>query len=56
MKFGHSQKSFDKQYMRDWLTQNNWDAKNPTPIPEDVVATTRAKYIEAYERLTGKNF
>ncbi len=53
---GHSQKSFDKQYMRDWLKQNNWDASNPTPIPEDVVETTRAKYIQAYERLTGKKF
>ncbi len=53
---GRSQKSFDKQYMRDWLKTNNWDAENPTPIPEDVVETTRAKYIEAYERLTGKKF
>lgn len=53
---GRSQKSFDKQYMRDWLKENKWDAENPTPIPEDVINTTRAKYIEAYERLTGKNF
>lgn len=53
---GHGQKSFDKQYMRDWLKQTNWDASNPTPIPDDVINTTRAKYIEAYERLTGKNF
>jgi len=53
---GRSQKSFDKQYMRDWLKSNNWDAKNPTPIPQDVVDTTRAKYIEAYEKLTGKEF
>ncbi len=53
---GRSQKSFDKQYMRDWLTANKWDASNPTPIPEDVVSTTRAKYIEAYERITGKKF
>lgn len=53
---GRSQKSFDKQYMRDWLKSNNWDAKNPTPIPEEVVDTTRAKYIEAYEKLTGKKF
>ncbi len=53
---GRSQKSFDKQYMRDWLKQNNWDAENPTPIPEDVVNTTREKYIEAYERITGKSF
>lgn len=53
---GRSQKSFDKQYMRDWLTLNNWDAENPTPIPEDVVNTTREKYIGAYEKLTGKKF
>lgn len=53
---GRSQKSFDKQFMRDWLKANNWDAKNPTPIPQDVVDTTRAKYIEAYEKLTGKKF
>ncbi len=53
---GHGQKSFDKQYMRDWLKQTNWDASNPTPIPDDVINTTRAKYIEAYERLTGKKF
>ena len=53
---GRSQKSFDKQYMRDWLKKNNWDAEKPTPIPEDVIQTTRAKYIEAYERLTGNKF
>lgn len=53
---GRSQKSFDKQYMRDWLKQNHWDAEHPTPIPEDVIETTRAKYIEAFERITGKKF
>ena len=53
---GKSQKSFDKQYMRDWLKETSWDAANPTPIPEKVVETTRAKYIEAYEMLTGKKF
>lgn len=53
---GKSQKSFDKQYMRDWLKETSWDATNPTPIPENVVETTRAKYIEAYEMLTGKKF
>ena len=53
---GRGQKSFDKQYMRDWLKENKWDAENPTPIPKDVINTTRAKYIEAYERLTGKKF
>ena len=53
---GRSQKSFDKQYMRDWLKANKWDAENPTPIPDDVIQTTRSKYIEAYERITGKKF
>ena len=53
---GRSQKSFDKQYMRDWLKANNWDAENPTPIPDDVIQKVRAKYIEAYERITGKKF
>lgn len=53
---GRGQKSFDKQYMRDWLKETKWDAQNPTPIPDDVINTTRAKYIEAYERITGKKF
>ena len=53
---GKSQKSFDKQYMRDWLKANHWDAENPTPIPDEVIETTRAKYIEAFERITGKKF
>ena len=53
---GKSQKSFDKQYLRDWLKANSWDANNPTPIPADVIEVTRNKYIEAYEKLTGKEF
>ena len=53
---GKSQKSFDKQYLRDWLKQNNWDDKNPTPIPDEVIETTRTKYIEAYELITEKKF
>ncbi|HCC03786.1 MAG TPA: phosphoribosylaminoimidazolesuccinocarboxamide synthase [Clostridiales bacterium] len=53
---GKSQKSFDKQYLRDWLKANSWDANNPTLIPADVIEVTRNKYIEAYERLTGKKF
>lgn len=53
---GKSQKSFDKQYLRDWLKANSWDANNPTPIPADVIEVTRSKYIEAYEKLTGKKF
>lgn len=53
---GHSQKSFDKQYLRDWLKQNNWSPENPIPIPQEVIEKVREKYIQAYEKLTGKNF
>ena len=52
---GRSQASFDKQYVRDWLDQSGWDHTPPGPeLPEEVVANTRAKYIEAYERITGR--
>jgi phosphoribosylaminoimidazole-succinocarboxamide synthase len=52
---GRSQASFDKQYVRDWLDQSGWDHSPPGPeLPDDVVANTRAKYVEAYERLTGR--
>ena len=52
---GHGQPSFDKQYVRDWLTQTGWDKNSPPPpLPAEVVAKTRAKYIEAYERITGE--
>ena len=55
---GHAQPSFDKQYVRDWLTsaESGWDRKSEQPppaLPERVVEATRAKYVEAYERLTG---
>jgi phosphoribosylaminoimidazole-succinocarboxamide synthase len=55
---GHAQPSYDKQYVRDWLTSpaSGWDRASdqpPPPLPDDVVAKTREKYIEAYERLTG---
>jgi phosphoribosylaminoimidazole-succinocarboxamide synthase len=55
---GQPQLSFDKQYLRDWLTssESGWDKNSNTPppeLPEHVVAQTRQKYIEAYERLTG---
>ncbi|MEV6018589.1 MULTISPECIES: phosphoribosylaminoimidazolesuccinocarboxamide synthase [unclassified Streptomyces] len=55
---GHAQPSFDKQYVRDWLTsaESGWDRRSETPppaLPERIVEATRAKYIEAYERLTG---
>ncbi|HEY1376467.1 MAG TPA: phosphoribosylaminoimidazolesuccinocarboxamide synthase, partial [Gemmataceae bacterium] len=47
--------SFDKQYVRDWLETTAWDKNSPPPaLPEDVVRQTRAKYVEAYERLTGR--
>jgi len=54
---GRGQPSFDKQFVRDWLTQSGWDKNSPPPeLPADVVAKTRAKYIEAYEQLTGETF
>lgn len=53
---GKGQQSFDKQYMRDWLKENNWSPEHPTPIPQEVIDITKAKYIEAYEKLTGKTF
>ena len=54
---GRPQPSFDKQYVRDWLDASGWDRTAPGPeLPEDVVERTRAKYVEAYERLTGSAF
>ncbi|MHB8240440.1 MAG: phosphoribosylaminoimidazolesuccinocarboxamide synthase [Solirubrobacteraceae bacterium] len=54
---GRGQPSFDKQYVRDWASSSGWDKKPPAPeIPEDVVAGTRARYVEAYERITGEPF
>ena len=54
---GHGQPSFDKQYVRDWASASGWDRRPPAPaIPPDVVAGTRARYIEAYERITGEPF
>jgi len=51
---GGSPPSFDKQFVRDWLETTGWDKDSPPPaLPEEVVARTRAKYLEAYERLTG---
>lgn len=51
----HAQKSFDKQFLREWLETTAWDKNSPPPaLPEDVVVGTREKYLEAYERLTGK--
>jgi phosphoribosylaminoimidazole-succinocarboxamide synthase len=54
---GHGQPSFDKQYVRDWASASGWDKKPPAPaIPDDVVAGTRARYVEAYERIVGEPF
>jgi phosphoribosylaminoimidazole-succinocarboxamide synthase len=54
---GRGQPSFDKQYVRDWASASGWDKRPPAPgIPDDVVAGTRARYIEAYERITGEPF
>jgi phosphoribosylaminoimidazole-succinocarboxamide synthase len=51
---GHGQPSFDKQYVRDWASNTGWDRNPPAPeIPDDVVAATRERYLEAYERITG---
>jgi len=54
---GRAQPSFDKQYVRDWAAGTGWDKKPPAPaIPDDVIAGTRARYIEAYETITGDGF
>ena len=54
---GRGQPSFDKQFVRDWLSATSWDKNSPPPsLPADVVTKTRAKYVEAYERLTGRPF
>ncbi|HJZ90465.1 MAG TPA: phosphoribosylaminoimidazolesuccinocarboxamide synthase [Gemmataceae bacterium] len=51
---GRGQPSFDKQFVRDWLESTTWDKNSPPPeLPSDVVEKTRAKYLEAVERLTG---
>jgi len=54
---GKTPPSFDKQYVRDWATAQGWDKKPPAPeLPDDVVEQTRAKYVEAYERITEQSF
>jgi phosphoribosylaminoimidazole-succinocarboxamide synthase len=54
---GANPPSLDKQYLRDWLDVQGWDRKPPAPdLPPDVVERTRAGYVEAYERLTGRTF
>jgi phosphoribosylaminoimidazole-succinocarboxamide synthase len=54
---GTQQPSYDKQFVRDWLTASGWGKTPPGPeLPAEVVEKTRAKYVEAYERLTGSSF
>jgi phosphoribosylaminoimidazole-succinocarboxamide synthase len=54
---GGPQASFDKQFVRDWLEQQPWDKTAPGPeLPPQVVAGTRARYVEAFERITGASF
>jgi phosphoribosylaminoimidazole-succinocarboxamide synthase len=58
---GRAQASYDKQYVRDWLLSDasGWDRHGgdaPPPLPDEVVERTRGKYVEAYERLTGRTF
>jgi phosphoribosylaminoimidazole-succinocarboxamide synthase len=54
---GHGQASFDKQFVRDWASSTGWDKNPPAPeIPQEVVEGTRARYVEAYELITGEPF
>lgn len=54
---GRPQKSFDKQYLREWLETLDWDKTYPPPkLPSEIIERTAAKYIDAYERLTGNKF
>ncbi len=53
---GRSQKSFDKQYLRDWIKSSGYNPESGTPIPEDVIETTVNKYKDAFELITGKKF
>ena len=54
---GRGQPSFDKQFVRDWASSTGWDRNPPAPeIPDEIVAKTRDKYVEAYERITGNAF
>jgi phosphoribosylaminoimidazole-succinocarboxamide synthase len=54
---GRTQFSYDKQVVRDWLDASGWDHTPPAPVlPDDVVQRTRARYVQAYETLTGRSF
>jgi phosphoribosylaminoimidazole-succinocarboxamide synthase len=49
--------SFDKQYVRDWLDSTGWDHEPPAPtLTDEVVAGTRARYVDAFQRITGNDF
>jgi phosphoribosylaminoimidazole-succinocarboxamide synthase len=53
---GRGQPSYDKQFVRDWLEGTDWDKDSPPPpLPEEIIDNTRSKYVEAYERLTGRS-
>ncbi len=53
---GRAQKSFDKQFLREWLETLTWDKTYPAPaLPEEIIDRTAAKYVEAYEKLTGRH-
>lgn len=53
---GRSQKSFDKQYLRDWIKSSGYNPESGTPIPADVIKTTVNKYKDAFQLITGKKF
>ena len=49
--------SYDKQFVREWLETQDWDKTSPAPtLPDEIVKGTRARYVEAYERITGTSF
>jgi phosphoribosylaminoimidazole-succinocarboxamide synthase len=56
-KAGQVQRSYDKQFVRDWAAGTGWDKRAPGPeVPDDVIEATRARYVEVYERLTGRRW
>jgi phosphoribosylaminoimidazole-succinocarboxamide synthase len=54
---GQDVPSYDKQYVREWLDTTEWDRTAPAPdLPAEIVEGTRSRYIEAYDRITGRSF
>jgi phosphoribosylaminoimidazole-succinocarboxamide synthase len=54
---GQSQSSFDKQFVREYLMRTSWDRNSPPPeLPDEIVEKTRGRYVEAFQRITGKRF